>query len=120
MNAILPSASWNACGGVCLREFIRISRPRKFKAKAAQQAKYYDQIAWFRDDLDLLTSERAGVIDFAGAVYKELTLRQMSYRVSDHFPIWVEFIIDRSNEQMAQSLGIDPGMPDPFNSIPDS
>ena len=81
--------------------------------------KYYDQVAWFMGDLTLETSERAGVIDIAGAAFKELTLLQMSYRLSDHFPLWVEFITDRSREQMARTLGVDPAMPDPFNSVPD-
>ncbi|HEY3310465.1 MAG TPA: endonuclease/exonuclease/phosphatase family protein [Anaerolineales bacterium] len=81
--------------------------------------KYYDQIAWFMDALNLPFSDKAGVIDFAGAVFKELTLSQMSFRLSDHFPLWAEFIIDRSQENMARVLGIDPAMPDPFASIPD-
>ncbi|HEY6072007.1 MAG TPA: endonuclease/exonuclease/phosphatase family protein [Anaerolineales bacterium] len=83
------------------------------------KAKYYDQIAWFMGGLDLLTAGRAGVIDFAGAVFKELTLPQMTYRMSDHFPLWCEFLIDRSPEQMATTLGVDPGMPDPFSGVPD-
>ncbi len=81
--------------------------------------KYYDQIAWFMGDLDLLVTQRAGVIDIAGAVFQELTLSQMSYRVSDHFPVWVEFQIDRSTEVMAETLGVDPGMPDPLGTVPD-
>ena len=81
--------------------------------------KYYDHIAWFMGDLDLNLSGRAGVIDFTGAVYKGLTLRQMSYRVSDHFPLWVEFIVDRSTETMARTLGVDPAMPDPLSVVPD-
>ncbi len=81
--------------------------------------KYYDQIAWFMGELNLLSSNEAGVINFADAVYKELSHRQMSYRVSDHFPLWVEFLIDRSEEQMAKTLGIDPAMPAPFSGIPD-
>ena len=81
--------------------------------------KFYDQLAWFMGDLTLETGNRAGVIDFAGAAFKELTLQQMSYRLSDHFPLWVEFITDRSREQMARTLGVDPAMPDPFASVPD-
>lgn len=83
------------------------------------EPKYYDQIAWFMGDLDLHYNERAGVIDFAGAVYQDLSLRRMSYRVSDHFPLWVEFCIDRSVEQMARTLGLDPAMPDPLGTVPD-
>lgn len=82
-------------------------------------AKYYDQIAWFTGELGLNYQNRAGVVDFVGAVFKEFTPQEMSHRVSDHFPLWVEFIIDRSNEQMARVLGVDPGAPDPFSGIPD-
>jgi len=82
------------------------------------QARHYDQIAWFRDDITLRTDGRAGVVDFSNAVYPELTRQQMSYRVSDHFPLWVEFLTDRSVEQMASRLGLDPNMPDPFRDIP--
>lgn len=87
------------------------------KTTYSTKPKYYDQIAWFMGNLDLLTNDRAGVINFGGAIYRDLGLRQMSFRVSDHYPIWVEFILDRSTEQIAGRLGIDPGMPDPFKSI---
>jgi endonuclease/exonuclease/phosphatase family metal-dependent hydrolase len=81
--------------------------------------KFYDQIAWFMGDLDLLSRGHAGVIDVAGAVYREITPREMSYRVSDHFPVWVEFLVDRSTEQMARTLGVNPDMPDPLSIVPD-
>lgn len=83
------------------------------------EPKYYDQIAWFMGDMDLPYNERAGAIDFAGAVYRELSTRQMSYRVSDHFPLWVEFSVDRSVEHMARTLEVDPAMPDPLGGVPD-
>ena len=89
------------------------------KSTYDSKPKYYDQIAWFMDRLNLPFSGKAGVVDFAGAVYKELSLAQMSYRLSDHFPLWAEFILDRSNENMAVVLGLDPGQPDPFASIKD-
>ena len=91
---------------------------RNLTTTLGEQAKHYDQIAWFRDDLTLLTQGRAGVINFNGAVFPELTATQMSHRVSDHFPLWVEFITDRSVEAMARKLGVDPAMPDPFSGIP--
>ena len=81
------------------------------------EANHYDQIAWFMGELDLLTENRSGVIDFAGAVYPELSLRAMSYRISDHFPLWTEFILDRSQEQLALTLGVDAAAPDPFAAI---
>ena len=83
-------------------------------------AKYYDQIAWFMGaDFTLRASGRSGVIDFVRAVFPELTPEQMSYRVSDHFPLWVEFLTNRSSEQMARVLGVNPDMPDPFAGVPD-
>jgi hypothetical protein len=79
--------------------------------------KYYDQIAWFMGNMNM-TFNDAGVIDFAGAVFPEITLQKMSYRVSDHLPLWAEFCIDRSVEKMARTLGVDPAMPDPFSVVP--
>lgn len=84
-----------------------------------QEAKHYDQIAWFRDDLSLMTDGNAGVVDFVDAVFKELSTRSMTFRVSDHFPLWVEFLTDRSTEVFARALGVDPAMPNPFGSVPD-
>ncbi|MBN2392833.1 MAG: endonuclease/exonuclease/phosphatase family protein [Anaerolineae bacterium] len=89
------------------------------KTTYATKPKYYDQIAWFMGDLDLLAGDQAGVIDFAGAVYQDLPPVQMSYRVSDHLPLWVEFLVDRSEEHMAQTLGVDVAMPDPFGCVPE-
>ena len=89
------------------------------KSTYDSKPKFYDQIAWFMDGLNIPFNGNAGVIDFTGAVYREISLLQMSYRVSDHFPLWAEFIIDRSSENMARVLGLDPAMPDPFVSIPD-
>lgn len=88
------------------------------KSTCGSKTKHYDQIAWFMGDLDLLTSQRGGGIDFAGAIFQEMTLSQMSYRVSDHFPLWVEFVSDRSTEQMARVLGVDPAVPDPLGVVP--
>ncbi|RTR01070.1 hypothetical protein [Halomonas nitroreducens] len=83
------------------------------------EPKHYDQIAWFRDDLSLRPTGRAGKVDFAGAVFQELSSFQMTYRVSDHFPLWVEFTLDRSDEAMARTLGVDANGPDPFGDIAD-
>lgn len=81
--------------------------------------KYYDQIAWFMGDLDLPSTGRAGSVDFAGAVFKEQSLSEMSFRISDHFPLWVEFITERSDERMAGVLGVDAAAPNPFAAVPD-
>lgn len=70
------------------------------KTTYGEEAKHYDQIGWFRDDLTLKPTGRAGLVDFAGAVFRELTPFQMTYRVSDHFPLWTEFSTDRSTEAL--------------------
>ncbi|MEM1081147.1 MAG: endonuclease/exonuclease/phosphatase family protein [Pseudomonadota bacterium] len=92
---------------------------RNLKTTYGQEAKHYDQIAWFRDDMTLLPTGRAGVVDFAGAVFQELTPFQMTFRVSDHFPLWCEFSTDRSTETIAGVLGVDPDSPDPFGGVAD-
>lgn len=90
------------------------------KTTTGKEAKHYDQIAWFQgQDFGLRPTGRAGTIDFDGAVYQELTQAQVSPRVSDHLPLWIEFSTDRSDEAMARVLGIDIDMPDPFEGVPD-
>lgn len=58
---------------------------------------FYDQIAWFSepDGTSMLQSltytGRAGHIDFLPHVYTGLTKNEVSWRVSDHYPLWAEF-----------------------------
>ena len=61
---------------------------------------YYDQIAWFSDPtkpdnpslLEGLTyTGRGGSVDFVPHVLRGLTTAQLSWRVSDHYPLWLEF-----------------------------
>lgn len=92
---------------------------RDLKTTYGKKAKHYDQIGWFRDDMTLQPTGRAGVIDFAGAVFQELSGAQMTYRVSDHFPLWCEFSTDRSVEALARALGVDPDQPEPFSIVTD-
>ncbi len=92
---------------------------RNVQSNFGSVVKHYDQIAWFMGDLTLLSKGAAGVIDFRNAVYRELTPRQVTDRMSDHLPMWVEFVIDRSTETLARALGVDPAAPDPFIAIPD-
>lgn len=92
---------------------------RDVQTNYAQDVKHYDQIAWFMGDLMLLSRGAAGVIDFRGSVYKELGTRQVTDRVSDHLPLWVEFTIDRSREALARQLGVNPDAPDPFLDVAD-
>lgn len=58
--------------------------------------KFYDQIAWFASDdrrrLNM-TLRAAGGFDFLPFVYTDtgLTRNSVSHRISDHYPLWVEF-----------------------------
>jgi hypothetical protein len=59
-------------------------------------SKYYDQIAWFtqgRAQLINMQLLSAGGVDFVDHLYRDvgMTKAQMQYRVSDHYPLWVEF-----------------------------
>ena len=59
--------------------------------------KFYDQIAWFTGQNNLpalsLQYSRGGSFDFTQAALKSrnLTKQQLSWRISDHYPLWVEF-----------------------------
>ena len=61
--------------------------------------KYYDQIAWFTGQNGLpalsLQYSRGGTFDFAKVALKSrnLTKQQLSWRISDHNPLWVEFMV---------------------------
>jgi endonuclease/exonuclease/phosphatase family metal-dependent hydrolase len=59
------------------------------------EAKYYDQIAWFVDrakgpvlGLEWLSS---GSFDFVPLLQGSLTKTALSWKLSDHYPLWVEF-----------------------------
>ncbi|GAA2226854.1 hypothetical protein GCM10010413_22740 [Promicromonospora sukumoe] len=61
---------------------------------------HYDQIAWFSDAarpgapslLDGLTyTGRGGGFDFLPHALRDLSKTQVSWRLSDHYPLWVEF-----------------------------
>lgn len=85
--------------------------------------KHYDQIGWFMDQSSTLRyNGKAGIIDFSGTVFQEMSNFLMSFRVSDHFPLWVEFNLDHSCEQMGKTLGlseVELAMPDPLSIVPD-
>ncbi len=63
---------------------------------------YYDQIAWFSDPADpslpalldgLTYARRGGSFDFLPHALRDLTKTQVSWRLSDHYPLWVEFAV---------------------------
>ncbi len=59
--------------------------------------KFYDQIAWFTGGNGLpalsLRYSRGGFFDFTKAALttRGLTKAQLSWRISDHYPLWAEF-----------------------------
>ncbi|MFJ6636702.1 hypothetical protein ACIQMR_35855 [Streptomyces sp. NPDC091376] len=68
----------------------RLRRPRR--------EHFYDQIAWFtkgqkrRPELTL-DSGTGGQVDFVHHLQDDKTLTELSWRISDHFPLWGEFTI---------------------------
>ena len=58
---------------------------------------FYDQIAWFSDPTgaSLLQSmtytHRAGSFDFLPHILHGMSRTEISWRISDHYPLWVEF-----------------------------
>lgn len=60
----------------------------------------YDQIAWFTQDhgipaLDLGYTKEGGNFDFVPYVMQDLGLNEISWKISDHYPLWAEFSIPR-------------------------
>jgi hypothetical protein len=58
-------------------------------------AHFYDQIAWFTGSQGApmlsLGFRNAGMFDFTGGLISATDTRNLSWRISDHFPLWVEF-----------------------------
>lgn len=56
--------------------------------------KFYDQIAWFGSALDMKFNA-GGYFDFIEHVYSDtdLSKQSISYRISDHYPLWAEFLL---------------------------
>jgi len=64
-----------------------------------KELKLYDQIGWYKNSrsksqisLDYVTG---GIFDFRNSVLKNKNypFTQLSFRISDHFPLWVEFAV---------------------------
>lgn len=71
--------------------------PRTIFADGAD--KYYDQIAWFCEGgeipmLSLRFEGRAGGFDFTDVVMRGREKIDISWRISDHYPLWAEFVIE--------------------------
>jgi endonuclease/exonuclease/phosphatase family metal-dependent hydrolase len=66
-----------------------------------QDHHFYDQIAWFEENgtksiltLDFMT---AGSFDFVPLLQGGLTTTALSWRISDHYPLWVELSVREAN-----------------------
>jgi endonuclease/exonuclease/phosphatase family metal-dependent hydrolase len=68
-----------------------------FEETASPNGHFYDQIAWFDKSAGVpalsLKYKRGGNFDFTKTTLKSLNLStvDLSYRISDHYPLWVEF-----------------------------
>jgi endonuclease/exonuclease/phosphatase family metal-dependent hydrolase len=78
--------------------FVLQSEPRTIygRREAPQEGSYHDQIAWFTDkDTALMNMHlnSGGIIPLRDHLLKDLRLSNASFapRVSDHYPLWVEF-----------------------------
>jgi len=65
---------------------------------AGDRGHFYDQIAWFTGahgvpELTLAYTGRAGGVDFVPHVLPDLTRQELSWRISDHYPLWAEFAV---------------------------
>jgi endonuclease/exonuclease/phosphatase family metal-dependent hydrolase len=62
--------------------------------------KFYDQIAWFTGENNMpalsLQYQRSGYFDFTQVALTALNLTktQLSWRISDHYPLWCEFSLE--------------------------
>ncbi len=61
------------------------------------EEKYYDQIAWFTNERGeprlSMRYGSAGGFDFTKTVMTSMSEQSLSWRMSDHFPLWVEFLV---------------------------
>ena len=70
-----------------------------FDNESGASGKFYDQIAWFTSASGLIALnmnyQTGGYFDFLPFVYTDanLTKSSISYRISDHYPLWAEFIL---------------------------
>ena len=83
----------------------------------AREPTHYDHMAWFNGGLDIPSRSSGGSIPFDDIVYRDLAPgARLGSRVSDHFPIWIEFDVDRSVDEIAGRLGV-PGDPRMIDAV---
>ncbi len=93
---------WDAFTSTGLTVPEEIASPRTIGGKPLKG--FYDQIAWFVDEKDgkkpLLSLDyngRAAMFDWSSTVLADsgMTASQKSFRISDHYPLWVEFTLPK-------------------------
>jgi endonuclease/exonuclease/phosphatase family metal-dependent hydrolase len=52
---------------------------------------FYDQIAWFPSEFSLNYTSKAGNFDFTAPLRGTKTNLDLSWKLSDHYPLWAEF-----------------------------
>jgi endonuclease/exonuclease/phosphatase family metal-dependent hydrolase len=92
------SELWQAFTSTNLTVPEKLEAPRMVEGKPLEH--HYDQIAWFTEERDgtkpllsLRYTENAGLFDWTRTVLADsgLTALQKSFRISDHYPLWVEY-----------------------------
>ena len=70
--------------------------PRTLPTKSAKP-KFFDQIAWFTEEgrakLTFDYTGKAGFVEWDKHVLPGLTRNELSFRISDHYPLWAEFSV---------------------------
>jgi endonuclease/exonuclease/phosphatase family metal-dependent hydrolase len=56
----------------------------------------YDQIAWFPRQMGLRYTGRGGRVQWKGTILRDLDPTGVTYRISDHVPLWVEFAVSET------------------------
>lgn len=92
------STLWQAFTSSGLTVPEKLESPRMVAGKPLEH--FYDQIAWFTENEDGTSAllsldyvDQAGMFDWTKTVLADsgLTSQQKSFRISDHYPLWVEF-----------------------------
>ncbi len=80
------------------------------------KGKRYDQILHFPVYPESFTNA-GGILDFYAGdsqpLFPGMNKLDFTFQLSDHLPLWVEFALDRSTEQLVHTLGLDQLPPDP-------
>jgi endonuclease/exonuclease/phosphatase family metal-dependent hydrolase len=69
---------------------------RTVSAEDGNDGQFYDQIAWFPDNLKLRYTKRAGRIKWKGQILTDIDPFEVTFRISDHYPLWTEFAVSET------------------------